>query len=266
MFSFLIILGSILLGIICSLCINRLLIIKKENKSKSSNDVKSELNNLVFEKSIALEALNKINQYFEEKKIDVYEKDRLLLKYGKLLDHYDERIFKLQPIFEVQEIYEYRKQLYSLISDSIAKLDERLSNISNNFNYNQENDTNINKIDNTNKTNFSYIPITRKITTTGKSDLTNSDTDSLLSFDKSKKKDVNLVNSTNKNSMMFSTVVGKTVDTNDKNDADDGDYELNDVSDTKKDDFGDFNVEEINKIQKDVLKILQRLENPSAKI
>ena len=155
MFSFLIILGSILLGIICSLFINRLLIIKKENKSKSSNDVKSELNNLVFEKSIALEALNKINQYFEEKKIDVYEKDRLLLKYGKLLDHYDERIFKLQPIFEVQEIYEYRKQLYSLISDSIAKLDERLSNISNNFNYNQENDTNINKIDNTNKTNFS---------------------------------------------------------------------------------------------------------------
>ena len=65
--------------------------------------------------------------------------------------------------------------------------------------------------------------------------------------------------------MMLSTVVGKTVDTNDKNDAD-GDYELNDVSDTKKDDFGDFNVEEINKIQKDVLKILQRLENPSAKI
>lgn len=261
MFSFLIILGSILLGIICSLFVNRVLIIKKEHKSKSSNDVKSELNNLVFEKSIALEALNKINQYFDEKKIDVYEKDRLLLKYDKLLDHYDERIFKLQPIFEIQEIYEYRKQLYSLLSDSIAKLDKKLSNISNSFNYNQENDTNIDKIDNTNKTNFSYIPITRKITTNSKSDLINSDTDSLLSFDKSKKKDVNFVNSINKNAMTLSTVVGKTVDTHDKND-----YELNNVSDTKKDDFGDFDVEEINKIQKDVLKILQRLENPTAKI
>ena len=83
--------------------------------------------------------MNKINQYFDEKKIDVYEKDRLLLKYTKLLDHYDERILKLQPIVEVQEIYESRGQLYSFISDYIIKLDKRISNFSNNFNYFQQN-------------------------------------------------------------------------------------------------------------------------------
>lgn len=76
--------SSVFLGIICSLFINRYFATKKENKIKLSTDVKSELDNLYFEKSVALEAMNKINQYFDEKKIDELEKDRLLLKYGKL--------------------------------------------------------------------------------------------------------------------------------------------------------------------------------------
>ena len=50
MLGFLIILGSILLGIISSVFIYRLLTTKIENKSKLSNDIKYELNRPVFEK------------------------------------------------------------------------------------------------------------------------------------------------------------------------------------------------------------------------
>ena len=131
MLGFLIILGSILLGIISSVFIYRLLTTKIENKSKLSNDTKFELDKPVFEKDITLEALDKINYFIEGRKIDMHEKDKLLLKYSKLLEHYNVQILKLQPIVELQEIYEYHKKIFSLISDSIAKLDNRLSNFPN---------------------------------------------------------------------------------------------------------------------------------------
>jgi hypothetical protein len=246
MLDFLIISGSILFGIICSVFINRYLTTKKDNKFKLSEDTKSELNNFVFEKSVALEALNKINQFFGEKKIDEYEKDRLLIKYGKLLDHYDERIFKLQPILEVQEIYEYRKQLHSLISDSIVKLDEKLNNFSNKFNYSKE--------DSNSKPDLRSVPIIKKITDNDKSIIPNNDdnndnndnNDHLLSHDKNQI-DLNLQNG-NENSLTFSSIIENHID------------------DIKKDDLGDLNMEEINKIQKDVLKILKRLDTSFDKI
>lgn len=267
MLGFLVVLGSILLGFICSVFINRILIARNENKSRLSEDVKSELNNLLFEKSIALEALNKINQYFDEKKIDVYEKDRLLLKYDKLLDHYDERILKLQPIVEVQEIYEYRRQLYSFISDYMVKLDKRLSNFSNNFNYMHQNNKKDNK--NKNKTESYYIPITQKIVDDGKFDLINSSVDHLSHFEDSDKNDSNSLNiptasaaDTNETCNTFSSLAKDNIDENDKN-SDYRDYKKNNISNINKDNIEDFNMDEINKIQKDVLKILQRLENNS---
>lgn len=134
MLNYLIIASSIFLGGICSLLIHYVLVSKREKKAKLSNSVKSELDNLFFEKSIALEAINKIDQYFKENKIDIYERDRLLLKYNKLLDNYDKKVFQLQPVLEAQEIYQYRNQLYSLISDNIMKIDSKLSDFSKNFN------------------------------------------------------------------------------------------------------------------------------------
>jgi len=68
MLDFFIIFISIVLGIICSISINRISFYRKEKKSKTSNDIKSELNNLLVEKSIALEALNKIEKFFKEQK------------------------------------------------------------------------------------------------------------------------------------------------------------------------------------------------------
>jgi hypothetical protein len=117
--DFVVVFGSVFLGTVCAIFINRFSKTKKENKIKASADIKSEFNNLVFERDVALEALGKVNQFFSEKKIDSFEKDRLLLKYGKLLEHYDERIFKLQPSVEIQDMYQYRNQLYSLMSNSV---------------------------------------------------------------------------------------------------------------------------------------------------
>ena len=121
MLDFFIVFISIVLGIICSVSINHILFHRKEKKSKVSEDIKSELNNLLLEKSIALEALNKIEKFFKEQKIDKNEKDNLVLKYNKILDNYDKRLLKLKPIVEIQDIYEYRNQLYSLISDNLLK-------------------------------------------------------------------------------------------------------------------------------------------------
>ena len=210
--------------------------------------MKSELNNLYFEKSVALGAMNKINHYFSEKKIDELEKDKLLLKYGKLLNHYNERIIALQPVLEEQEIFEFRNQLYSLISDSIAKLDKRLSSFSNNFNYSKE-EGDVKKLGLVSK------PLPPEVETTGKPDIINSGNDSLLSLDKSKNDD-DLLNMDKNSVMPLSSVSKNAVEKKNEND----DNKPN-ILESKKDDFENVNIEEIDKIQKDILKILKRLEN-----
>ena len=247
--EFLIFLGSVVLGVVCSLFLNRYFVAKKENKTRLSNDVKSELDNLYFEKSVALEAMNKINQYFGEKKIDELEKDRLLLKYVKLLNHYNEQIIILQPVLESQEIFEFRKQLYSLISDSIAKLDGRLSDFSNNFNYFKE-ECDVKRLAPVSE------PVTTEMQTTSKSDKINSGNDSPLPFAKSKN-DVDLLGVDRNSITMQPFYFNKdVVDKRNEN----NDNESN-MSGAKKDNFENVNIDEMDKIQKDILNILKRLEN-----
>jgi hypothetical protein len=209
--------------------------------------VKSELDNLYFEKTVALDAMNKINQYFGEKKIDESEKDRLLLKYVKLLNHYNERIVALHPVLEAREIFEFRKQLYSLLSDSIAKLDERLSGFSNNFNYSKE-EGGAKKLGSVSE------PTTAETRTAGKPDMINKGDDSPLPFAKSKN-DVDLLcvdsgSDTTPPSYFNKDAVDKKNDDGEQN-----------VPVTKKDNLEDVNTEEVDKIQKDVLNILKRLES-----
>jgi hypothetical protein len=246
--EFLIFLGSVFLGIICSLFINRYFATIKENKIKLSTDVKSELGNLYFEKSVALEAMNKINQYFDEKKIDELEKDRLLLKYGKLLNRYNDRILDLQPVLEAQEIFEFRNQLYSLISDSIAKLDERLSNFSNTFSY-SKGESDVKNLGPVSK------PMAPEMRASCKPDIMNNGNDSPLSFAKSKN-DVDLSDMDSDSVMPISYVNEDIVDK--KNENNDNNPNM---ADRKKDNFENVNIEEMDKIQKDILKILKRLEN-----
>ena len=130
MLDILIFSGSAGLGIVCAIFLYRFTSLRKQNEHGSVlGNVKYELNNLYFEKSVALEALEKINQFFEDKKIDEYERDRLSRKYIKMLDNYNKRVFQLNPILEAQEIYEYKKQLDSILQEYTKKIDSRLASI-----------------------------------------------------------------------------------------------------------------------------------------
>lgn len=129
MIDILIVASSAMLGVICALFIFQIKKIRRERKLKILGNVKYELSSLYFEKSVALEALNKISQHFDEKKIDEYERDRLSHKYINLLEEYDKRAFQLSPILEVQEIYEYRNQLNSILSDYVKKIDSKLTSL-----------------------------------------------------------------------------------------------------------------------------------------
>jgi hypothetical protein len=268
MLGFLIILGSTLLGIISSVFIYRLLTAKIENKSKLSNDIKYELNRPVFEKDITLEALDKINYFIEEKKIDIHEKDKLLLKYSKLLEHYNVQILKLQPFVELQEIYEHHKRIFSLISDSIAKLDKRLSNFPNYIREEEEN-RNIDKkeLKIKNKSELHSIKLSQS-TNHSKLDGLHKYIDSLNPFSKFKKKRMNVLNAAeDDDSMTFSAIVNNPADENDTETCDNkNNHEIKNISIIKEDNLEEFDLEEINKIQKYILNILQRLESTSVKV
>ncbi len=255
--DFVLVFGSIFLGVVCAIFANRFSKTKKENKIKASEDIKSEFNNLVFERDVALEALGKVNQFFSEKKIDSFEKDRLLLKYGKLLEHYDERIFNLQPSLEIQDMYQYRDQLYSLMSNSVAKLDKKLDSFSDRFGYfNEGGDGNKPNSDST-------PPISQK---TKPADL-KPDNAATAKNDQDKDKDnhhdsmSSLLSKTHNNGFELSGP-GENTPIVSPNSGKNDDDAVADGSNTKRDDLSP-NVEDLDKIQQDILKILKRLENPS---
>ena len=271
MLDFYIVFSSIVLGIICSISINHILFHRKEKKSKASNDFKSELNNILLEKSIALEALNKIEKFFKEQKIDKNEKDKLVLKYYKILDNYDKRLSKLKPIVEIQDIYENRNQLNSMISDYIEKLDKRIIGFSDNIDYFNKKSIKRNKKTSSVQISLKALDIFKKY----KKNFFNNYKFSKIYIDRPKEKD-----------KVFSNYINiKTNHTNSSNYTIDKDTDFINNSDSYKDDnhlkydntltdsiiktkevveeekVEEINTEEIDKIQKDILKILQRLEN-----
>jgi hypothetical protein len=46
-----------------------------------------------------------------------------------MLDNYNKRVFQLNPILEAQEIYEYKKQLDSILTEYTKKIDSRLAGL-----------------------------------------------------------------------------------------------------------------------------------------
>src|SRR6476661_2948524 len=239
MLDFFVVFISIVLGIICSISINHILFQRKKKKSKVSEDIKSELNNLLLEKSIALEALNKIEKFFKEQKIDKNEKDNLVLKYNKILDNYDKRLTDLSSnidYFNINNIKidkktssvpvplkalyiskRYKKNFidkYKSLKIHIDKPKDKDIEISN------YKDIKVNHINSSNYT-------------------TDKDTNFISNFNSYKesthlKKDITLTDNINKTKEEV---------------EEEGDKEIN--------------IDEIDIIQKDILKILQRLESSS---
>ena len=255
MIEILIVASSAMLGVICALFVFQIIKKRRESRLKILGNVKYELSSLYFEKSVALEALNKINQHFDEKKIDEYERDRLSHKYVNLLDEYDKRAFQLNPILEVQEIYEYRNQLNSILSDYVKKIDKKLTSLGlgNNESNFKDKDKDKNHLDSYLKQTTSILD---KIKTIKSSNKKNKESFSQVESD-----------SDNKRELGFSIEEGLKETGGSINDLNREYSQMNEKDtgtssiplDSKQSTNRNIDLNEIDKIQNDILKTLKRL-------
>ena len=253
MIDILIVASSAMLGIICALFVFQIIKIRRESQLKILGNVKYELSSLYFEKSVALEALNKINQHFEEKRIDEYERDRLSHKYINLLDEYDKRAFQLNPILEVQEIYEYRNQLNSILSDYVKKIDTKLTSLGLDNNESNFKDNDKNHLDAYPKPKQSNS-ILNKIKT-------------IKFSNKRSKESLSQVDNDNQEESEFGIEEGmKETEGRSINDMNKDHIEMNEEGtrtstpqNLNQSTNGNIDLNEIDKIQKDILKTLKRL-------
>ena len=126
--------GSSVAGAISAAVIERI-------KSRSSNSptpiqkptpssIRTELVSLLFEKTLASEAITRVYEAAQQGKIDRLERDRLLLKYKEQLDSLNRKIQELQPAADYIEIFEMRNSLTKIIEDRISALDQKLHQLS----------------------------------------------------------------------------------------------------------------------------------------
>lgn len=249
MIDVLIIASSAMLGVICALFVFQIIKIIRESQLKILGNVKYELSSLYFEKSVALEALSKINQHFDEKKIDEYERDRLSHKYINLLDEYNRRAFQLNPILEVQEIYEYRNQLNSILTDYVKKIDTKLTSLGLG-----NNESNFKDKDHLNTYSKQTNSILSKIKT-------------IKFSNKRSKESFSQVDSDNKRESVFGIegskeTRGSTSDMNKEHTqmSEEG-TRTSTPLDSKQSTNTNIDLNEIDKIQNDILKTLKRLGN-----
>jgi hypothetical protein len=85
---------------------------------------------LLFEKTLASEAITRVYEAAQQGRIDRLERDRLLLKYKQQLDSLNNKIQELQPAADYIEIAEMRNNLTKIIEDRIAALDQKLQQLS----------------------------------------------------------------------------------------------------------------------------------------
>jgi hypothetical protein len=103
---------------------------KKERFIKPLNTTKEELQSLQFEKSLISQSITRVYEASYEGKIDLIERDRLLLKYKQQLDSYDKKIADLQSLVDISELADMRNGLVSLLEGRITAIDHKLAEIS----------------------------------------------------------------------------------------------------------------------------------------
>ena len=125
--------GSAIAGSILTVAIDKL---AKPTFSKASpnaaasyDTVKSELDSLEFERDLLAESTIKVNAAFNEKRIDVYERDKLLQRYARQMEHYEEKIEQYQNLLEFEDLRIQRDRLIDVINKRVSSIDERLREI-----------------------------------------------------------------------------------------------------------------------------------------
>jgi hypothetical protein len=106
---------------------------KKERFIKPFSTTKEELQTLQYEKSLISQSITRVYEASYEGKIDLIERDRLLLKYKQQLDSYNKKIEDLQSLVDISELGDMRNGLVSLLEGRITAIDHKLAEISNKY-------------------------------------------------------------------------------------------------------------------------------------
>ena len=129
--------GSAVAGSILTIAIDKLVrpAFSKENKNTlaSYDSVRTELNSLEFERNLVAESAIKVDEAFSEKRIDVYERDKLLQRYTTQIEQFEERIDKYQNLLDVTDLRNQRDNLTEMINKRISSIDQKLKDIHNKF-------------------------------------------------------------------------------------------------------------------------------------
>jgi hypothetical protein len=97
---------------------------------KPLDNCKAEIQSLQFEKSLVGEAITRVYEAVQERKVDSVERDRLLLRYKQQLDSYNEKIATLQSGVDFADLYEMRNDIVGLLERRITAIDQKLFELS----------------------------------------------------------------------------------------------------------------------------------------
>lgn len=132
-----ILVGSAVAGSLLTIAIDKLVrpAFSKQNKNTlaSYDSVRTELNSLEFERNLVAESAIKVDEAFNEKRIDVYERDKLLQRYTTQIEQFEERIDKYQDLLDVADLRNQRDNLTEMINKRISSIDQKLKDIHNKF-------------------------------------------------------------------------------------------------------------------------------------
>jgi hypothetical protein len=132
-----ILVGSAIAGSLLTIAIDRLVkpALSKPSKNTlaSYDSVKTELNSHEFERNLVVESAINVNAAFNEKRIDVYERDKLLQRYATQIEQYEEKIDKFQNLLDFADLRNQRDNLTEMINRRISSIDQRLKDIHNRF-------------------------------------------------------------------------------------------------------------------------------------
>jgi hypothetical protein len=113
--------------------------IKSQERSSTPTTARAELVSLLFEKTLASEAITRVYEAAQEGRIDRLERDRLLLKYRQQLDLLNQKVAHLQPVADYADLSELRNNLASLLEGRISALDQKLLEMSKKNGISQDN-------------------------------------------------------------------------------------------------------------------------------
>ena len=124
--------GSSVAGAVSAAILERLSRVKARaaKQDKPVTAARAELASLLFEKTLAAEAITRVYEAAQDNKIDRLERDRLLIKYKQDLDSLNERIAHLQPVADYADLADARKSLVSLLETKISNIDSKMAEMS----------------------------------------------------------------------------------------------------------------------------------------